>query len=215
MTTPAVKIDFVSDIVCPWCAVGLHSLEQAIARLDGAVQVEMHFRPFELNPDMPPEGQEIVEHLTQKYGISPEQVAANGQVLRERGAALGFTFNSRARTYNSFDAHRLLHWAEAEGKDLALKHALLRAYFTDGLDISDHGTLVRIAAAAGLPGARAAEILQGNDYAAEVRAEEKFYLDLGISGVPSVILNDRHLIQGGQPPELFERALRQVAGLAA
>jgi predicted DsbA family dithiol-disulfide isomerase len=214
-TTPVVKIDFVSDIVCPWCAVGLHSLERAIDRLDGAVRVELHFRPFELNPTMPPEGQEIVEHLTQKYGITPEQVAANGQALRERGAAVGFTFNRRARTYNSFDAHRLLHWAEAEGKDRALKHALLRAYFTDGQDISDRETLVRLAGEAGLPEARAAEILASDEHAPEVRAEEKFYLDLGISGVPSVILNDRHLIQGGQPPELFERALRQVAGLAA
>ncbi|WP_027135043.1 DsbA family oxidoreductase [Geminicoccus roseus] len=214
--TPVVKIDFVSDIVCPWCAVGLRSLEEAIARLDGTVRVDLHFQPFELNPAMPPEGQEIVEHLTQKYGITPEQVAANSEVLRERGAAVGFEFRleGRERTYNSFDAHRLLHWAEIEGKDLTLKHALLRAYFTEGRNVSDKATLVEIAGAAGLSVERAREILDSDAYAQDVRAQEQFYTGLGISGVPSVILNDRHLIQGGQPPELFERALRQVAAAA-
>lgn len=213
MSPPAVKIDFVSDIVCPWCAVGLRSLEEAIARLDGTIRIDLHFQPFELNPDMPPEGQEIVEHLTQKYGITPEQVAANGEMLRQRGEEVGFEFRleGRERTYNSFDAHRLLHWAELEGKDLALKHALLRAYFTDGLDISDRATLAEIAAGAGLSASRAAEILKSDDYALEVRQAEQFYTGRGIRGVPAVILNDRHLIQGGQPPEVFEQALRQVA----
>ena len=212
---PSVKIDFVSDIVCPWCAVGLSALETAIERLDGQLQVDMHFQPFELNPDMPEGGQDIVEHLTEKYRISGAQVAANSEALRERGAEVGFTFTkgARTRTYNSFDAHRLLHWAEAEGKDLALKHALLRAYFTDGRDISDHATLTAIAGGVGLSEPTAAEILAGDRYAPEVRAQERHFTDLGISAVPSVILNDRHLVQGGQPPEMFERALRHAAGL--
>ena len=214
-TIPSVKIDFVSDIVCPWCAVGLSALETAIERLDGQLQVDMHFQPFELNPDMPEGGQDIVEHLTEKYRISRAQVAANSEALRERGAEVGFTFTNgaRTRTYNSFDAHRLLHWAEAEGKDLALKRALLRAYFTDGRDISDHATLTAIAGGVGLSEPTAAEILAGDRYAPEVRAQERHFRDLGISAVPSVILNDRHLVQGGQPPEMFERALRQAAGL--
>ncbi|WP_191058219.1 DsbA family oxidoreductase [Geminicoccus harenae] len=213
----AVRIDFVSDIVCPWCAVGLYALEEALRRLEGEVKAEMHFQPFELNPHMPKGGQEIVEHLTEKYGITPEQVAANAEVLRQRGAAVGFEFRAgaRQRTYNSFDAHRLLHWAELENRATALKHALLRAYFTHGENIADHAVLARLAAEAGLDQAQAEEILGSDRYASEVRAQEQRFTGLGISAVPSVILNGRHLIQGGQPPEMFERALRQVAGKAA
>ncbi|HWL71051.1 MAG TPA: DsbA family oxidoreductase [Geminicoccus sp.] len=212
-----VRIDFVSDIVCPWCAVGLYALEEALRRLEGEVEAELHFQPFELNPHMPQAGQEIVEHLTEKYGITPEQVAANAEVLRQRGAAVGFEFRAgaRQRTYNSFDAHRLLHWAELKHRAAALKHALLRAYFTHGENIADHDVLARLAIEAGLDGATAREILGSDRYAEEVRAQERRFTSLGISAVPSVILNNRHLLQGGQPPEMFERALRQVAGHAA
>jgi predicted DsbA family dithiol-disulfide isomerase len=144
-----IRIDFVSDVSCPWCAVGLKSLEQALARIGDEIEVELHFQPFELNPQMPPAGQDAVEHLTRKYGITPQQAAQNGEGIRARGAALGFTFDmdKRRRVYNTFDAHRLLHWAGLEGEDrqLALKQALLRAYFSDGENVSDHDTLVRLA----------------------------------------------------------------------
>ena len=214
---PVLKIDFVSDVVCPWCAVGLRSLEEAIDRLDGAVAVELHFQPFELNPSMPPEGQDIVEHLTQKYRMSPEQVAANGEAIRARGQELGFTFqmDKRQRTYNTFDAHRLLHWADEHGKALPLKHALLRAYFTDGQDVSDKAVLAGLAQSVGLPKDEAEAILSSQRYVDEVRAQERYFQELGIQAVPSVIINDRHLIQGGQPPETFERALRQIAAQPA
>ena len=208
-----MKIDFVSDVSCPWCAIGLQSLELALQRLGGEVQAELHFQPFELNPQMVPEGEEITGHLVRKYGITEAQAEANREAIRQRGAALGFTFDmdKRARIYNTFDAHRLLHWAELEGRQRELKHALLRAYFTDGLDPSDHAVLARLAAEAGLDAARAGAILASGEFAAEVREREQFYLDNGIHAVPAVIINDRHLIQGGQPPEVFEQALRRLA----
>lgn len=213
MTSPtSVRIDFVSDVSCPWCAVGLASLQQALANLDGEVAAEIHFQPFELNPQMPAEGEDSTEHLVRKYGSTAEQIDANREAIRARGAALGFTFNMdrRSRVYNTFDAHRLLHWAELEGRQLPLKQALLRAYFTDGADVSAHDTLLRLAREAGLDAARAEGILASDSYADEVRAQERFYLSQGIHSVPATIVNGRHLIAGGQAPEAFAQALRQI-----
>ncbi|TZF90985.1 DsbA family oxidoreductase [Cognatilysobacter lacus] len=208
-----IRIDFVSDIVCPWCAIGLAALEQAIARVGDDVPIELHVQPFELNPDMAPEGEDIDDHLRRKYGLSDAQLAQNRDAIRERGAALGFRFTTgaRRRTYNTFDAHRLLHWAAAEGHQLALKHALLRAYFTDGEDVSNHDVLVRLAASVGLPAERAAAILASDDYADEVRGDEQAILRAGINAVPAIIFDREHLVSGGQPIEVFERVLRQVA----
>jgi predicted DsbA family dithiol-disulfide isomerase len=218
MTAP-LKIDFVSDVACPWCAVGLFSLLQALQGLEGEVQAELHFQPFELNPQMGPEGQDVTEHLTQKYGSGAEQQAANWRALCERAAAVGFEFRreGRGRVWNTFKAHRLLHWAGLEGaaQQLALKTALLQAYFKDAQNTSHDEVLVAAAAKSGLDAARAREILAGDTYAAEVREREQFYAQHGIRAVPSVIVNDRHLIQGGQPPEVFAQALRQIAAEAA
>jgi predicted DsbA family dithiol-disulfide isomerase len=215
LPAPTLKIDFVSDIACPWCAVGLASLEQALARLGGEVDVQLHFQPFQLNPDMPPEGQDITEHLTQKYGSTPQQQAANWAALCERGAAVGFEFRKegRGRTWNTFDAHRLLHWAGLQGPapQHALKRALLQAYFTEGRNPSDRSVLLDAAAQAGLSVGEAGAVLADGRYADEVRARQRFYASHDIRAVPSVIINDRHLIQGGQPPEVFEQALRQIA----
>jgi len=213
-TSPTpLRIDFVSDVSCPWCAIGLNALEQALAKLEGEVSAEIHLQPFELNPQLPPEGEDTTEHLVRKYGSSAEQLAANREMIRQRGAALGFTFNldRRTRVYNTFDAHRLLHWAEAEGRQLALKQALLKAYFTNGEDVSAHDTLVRVAGEVGLDTTRARQLLASDEYASEVRTQEQFYLDHGIGSVPATIINGRHLISGGQPPEAFEQALRQIA----
>ena len=220
MSTPAtpapLRIDFVSDVSCPWCAIGLASLQQALAKLDGEVSAEIHFQPFELNPRMAPEGEDSTEHLVRKYDSSAEQIDANREAIRARGAALGFTFNMdrRSRVYNTFDAHRLLHWAELEGRHLALKQALLRAYFTDGENVSAHDTLVQLAAEAGLDAERARQILAGDEYASEVRAQEQFFQSRGIHSVPATIVNGQHLISGGQPPEAFEQALRQIVASA-
>lgn len=210
---PPMRIDFISDVVCPWCAIGLYSLEAAAARIPG-LALELHFRPFELNPGMGPEGQDIEEHLAQKYGASPAQLAGSRQAIRERGAALGFTFSmeARSRIYNTRDAHRLLHWADEIGGGVqrTLKLALLKAYFTDGRNVSDPAVLLELATAAGLPEAEARELLASDRYAAEVQAAERQVQAQGISSVPAIIVNERHLIQGGQPVEVFEKALRQI-----
>jgi predicted DsbA family dithiol-disulfide isomerase len=211
--TTTLKIDFVSDVSCPWCIIGLTALEQAAERLQGQVALDLHFQPFELNPQMPPEGQDIGEHLQEKYGATPEQSQKNREAIAARGAELGFTFSmdKRSRIYNTFDAHRLLHWAEPSGLQPALKKALFTAYFTDGQSPGDHEVLVRAAQQAGLDGAEARAVLLSDRYAEEVREREQFYLQNGIHSVPAIIVNERHLIQGGQPVEVFEQALRQIA----
>ena len=215
MTTAGVpmRIDFVSDVVCPWCAIGLAALEQALERIGDDVQAEIHFQPFELNPQMPPEGEPTAEHLKKKYGLTDAQLVENQERIRQRGAELGFTFakGGRSRIVNTFDAHRLLHWAGIEGKQAALKHALLRACFTDDRDVSDHDTLVAIASSVGLPEAQAREILASDTYAADVRAAQQMFQRSGINAVPAIIINQQHLISGGQPVEVFERALWEVA----
>jgi predicted DsbA family dithiol-disulfide isomerase len=212
-----LRVDFVSDVACPWCAIGLASLEQALDRAKGEVEAEIHFQPFELNPRMPAEGEAATEHLRRKYGMPLAQVESNQERIRARGAELGFTFDleRRSHVYNTFDAHRLLHWAELEGRQRELKHALLRAYFTEGRNVSDHGTLAAIAGDAGLPADRAREILASGEYAGEVRTVEQYFLQHGIQSVPAVIIERRHLISGGQPPEVFEQALRQIAAAKA
>jgi predicted DsbA family dithiol-disulfide isomerase len=218
MTVPApLRIDFVSDVSCPWCAIGLASLEQALGRLGDTVQADIHLQPFELNPRLPAEGEDATEHLMHKYGIDEAQVEANRAVIRERAAALGFAFNMRrgSRVYNTFDAHRLLHWAELEGRHLVLKKALLRAYFTDGEDVASHEVLVRLAGEAGLDREQARQMLESGTYADEVRAQERFFQQRGIHSVPATIINGMHLIPGGQPPDVFERALREIAASAA
>lgn len=218
---PHLKIDIVSDVVCPWCAIGLAGVQQGLAQLGDSVSTELHFKPFELNPQMGAEGQDITEHLVEKYGSTPEQMDAAREGIRARGAELGFTFDmkSRGRIYNTFDAHRLLHWAEeidTTGKQqIALKKALLKAYFTDGQNPSDKATLVRVAASVGLDASEAQTVLDSGRYADEVRAQEQFYLRAGIHSVPAVIINDKHLISGGQPPEVFARAFAQIAGETA
>ena len=214
-----IKIDFVSDVACPWCAIGLKSLEAAMARVGEGLQVELHFQPFELNPQMAAEGEDTTEHLVRKYGMTAEQVAQNGEGIRARGESLGFEFrmDRRRRMLNTFDAHRLLHWAGLSGQEtqVALKHALLRAYFTEGGDVSSADVLVTLAEEAGLDGMRARKVLASGEYADAVRAQERFYQEQGITAVPSVIFNDRHLLQGGQPVETFENALRQLSGIEA
>ena len=212
-----MTIDFVSDVSCPWCIIGLRALEEALARTGDTVAADIHFQPFELNPDMPPEGQNIVEHITHKYGSTPAQSAANRQMIRDRAAGLGFTMamSDQSRIYNTFDAHRLLHWAELEGRQLALKNALFEAYFTEGKSPADHEVLVAAAEKAGLDGAATREVLTSGRYTAEVREAEELWRSRGINAVPAVVIDGRYLISGGQPPDVFEQALRQIAAQAA
>ena len=211
-----LTIDFVSDVSCPWCAIGLSALEQALARVAPEITAKVQVQPFELNPNMPAGGQDITEHLTQKYGSTAQQQSAIRETIRQRGAELGFTFRvqGRDRIYNTFDAHRLLHWAELTGlpgQQLALKKALLQAYFSHGQSPEDRAVLVQAAASVGLDWNGALAALSGDAYALDVRERERLFTQAGIQSVPAVIINQQHLISGGQPVAVFERALRQIA----
>ncbi len=218
--TTAMKIDFVSDIACPWCAVGLGALEQALHELKDEVKAELHFQPFELNPHMPEGGEDLVEHLGKKYGSSAEQQAQMYQNIKARGTEVGFAFHptGRGRIFNTFDAHRLLHWAEVEGQEgdqLRLKKAFLLAYQGKGEVIESHEVLLNIVQILGMDVETARAILESDTYAEEVRAKENFYTSAGIHSVPAVIINDKHLISGGQPAAVFASALRQIAAETA
>lgn len=211
--TAQVSIDFISDVVCPWCALGATALEQAIENVAGEVSVALTYKPFELNPNMPPEGEKAVEHLMRKYGRTAEDVAAGKAMQIARGEAIGFTFDleKRSHFYNTFDAHRLLYWALQQGRQVALKKILLRAYFTDGQNPSDRETLVQLAAEAGLDAAAAKDVLASGAFAEEVRELEGFYQQRGINSVPAMVLNGRHLVSGSQSVEYYEQMLRQMA----
>lgn len=216
MTSPArLRIDFVSDVACPWCAIGLASLREALAKLEGSVEADIHLQPFELNPQLPREGEDANEHLMHKYRIGEAQLEANRKAIRERAAPLGVAINTThgSRVWNTFDAHRLLHWAALEDAEraLALKRALFRAYFTDQENVADRDVLVRVATEAGLDPAQARRVLETDAYADEVRAQEKRYQQAGIHSVPATIVNETYLIPGGQPPETFEGSLREIA----
>jgi predicted DsbA family dithiol-disulfide isomerase len=219
-TPVPLKIDFVSDVSCPWCAVGLGALEEALEGLQGEVVGELHFQPFELNPRMAPEGQDIGEHLTEKYGSTAEQQTQIRNTIRARGAEVGFTFNpeGRGRIWNTFDAHRLLHWVGEEGapgQQHALKKALLAACHTRSEAMGHHDVLLGCVREAGLDEERARAILASDEFTQAVREREAFYTSHGIRSVPAVIINDRHLISGGQPAAVFAQALRQIAAETA
>ena len=207
----SLHIDFVSDVACPWCAIGLKSLDQALQRLaPEGIAATLAFQPFELNPQMPPEGEDVVEHLQRKYGIDADQIARNREALRQRGAALGFQFGSRGRIWNTFDAHRLLHEAGLQdpAKQRALKEALLQAYHGEGRNPGDPAVLRELAAQVGIADAEA--VINSDRHAEAVRAAEAEWQAAGIRAVPAVVINRRHLISGGQPVEVFEQALREI-----
>ena len=213
-----LKIDFVSDISCPWCAIGLSSLLQALARVEGEIQAQVHCQPFELNPHMGPGGQDIGEHLSEKYGSTAEQQDQIRETIRQRGAEVGFEFSpaGRGRIYNTFHAHRLLHWAGVAHpqQQVALKLALLQACHRDRQAMDQPEVLLAAVAEVGLEVDSARAILDSDEFADEVRERESFYTSHGIHSVPAVVVNNRHLISGGQPVEVYERALREIAAQA-
>ena len=215
MMKPTIKIDYVSDIACPWCAVGLGNLNQAIDQLSDQANFEVHFRPFELNPNMPKGGQDAIEHLTEKYGLTAEQVKTNQANIRAKALEAGFEFHpeGRKKVYNTFDAHRLLHWAGQEfglGKQAILKKELLNTYFCLAVNLDDQHNLLDAVTRSGLDQDRALEVLKNNEFAKEVRTEEATYTNAGINSVPAIILNDQYLMQGAQPPESFVNAFAQL-----
>ena len=217
-----LHIDFISDVSCPWCAIGLNALLQALQQVQretpGAFQVSLAFLPFELNPDMPQGGQDIGEHLTQKYGSTPEQQAQIRETIRQRGAEVGFAFNpeGRGRIYNTFHAHRLLHWAGLQGQvqQLAFKQALLVACHGEQQAMDQRAVLLACVSQAGLDPEQAEAVLNDGRYAEEVRHAEAEIAEAGIRAVPAVVVNQRHLISGGQPVANYVRALREIAAQA-
>ncbi len=223
---PRLSIDIVSDVMCPWCIVGWLKFEKVMAHFAGRLDFRVQWHPFELNPGMPPEGEDAASHVMRKYGISAEQSRANSGRMAAIAADLGFAFNRGPgfRMRNSFDAHRLLNWAgaleepdqlAATGVQTALKLALFRAHFTDNRDVSDPAVLADIAASVGLDCERAAAILAGDDYGEMVRTEEAYWADRNVTGVPAFILGGRMLVPGAQDPEVFIRVIETKVLAAA
>lgn len=207
-----LRIDIVSDVMCPWCAIGYASLRQALTAMEDKIVADIHWQPFELNPDMPAEGQNLREHLAEKYGSSDEESRANRERITQMGAGLGFTFNFRdeQRILNTFAAHQLLHWAAEQGKQTELKMALFTAYFRDGRDVSNTEELCAIAAETGLDAGEAAAVLAEERYANTIRATQQQWQEVGIRSVPAIILNQKYLISGAQPPESYVKALTEI-----
>jgi predicted DsbA family dithiol-disulfide isomerase len=207
-----MKIDIVSDVSCPWCIIGYKALEAAIIELNMQNSIELHWKAFELNPHMPSEGQDKHEHIMQKYGATPEQSAATRNAIIARGAELGFAFNYKedSRVYNTFDAHRLIHWSDEFDKQTELELALFDLYFTKNGNPGSHADLLMTVAKVGLDVDAAKEILDSDLYSSEVRAQQEIYRQAGINSVPAFIINGKHLISGGQPKEIFVQALQEL-----
>ena len=224
MNKPTVDVQIWSDVMCPWCAIGYAQYEKALAQLGDAIAVETRFMPFELNPDLPPEGKDQQKHLAEVYQRSPEETAEMRKRLMEAADRAGFPMQwsgegeePAAMMWNTFAAHELLRWALAtEGPEAQarLKTALLRAHFQQRRNVSDREVLLDIAAAEGFDRAAASEALDEEALALATRMEEKRGLEMGIHSVPSFILNGRYLIPGAQEPEVYAAALRRVAEMA-
>ena len=208
-----LSIDVVSDVACPWCVIGYKNLEQALASLDGEIEADLAWHAFELRPDAPAEGENWREHIMAKYGMSYEQSEENRKRITEAGSQVGFTFNftEDMRTQNTFNCHRLLHWAKDTEQQTALKLALFEAYFTDRTNVNDTEVLLQAVEKAGLDRDSAAAVLASDRYEQAVRTEEGHYQQMGISSVPTFIVNGKYAITGGQPAEVFVQALRQIA----
>ncbi len=208
-----LKIDIVSDVSCPWCIIGFKALQAALQEVAPEITARIEWQPFELNPHMPPEGQDITEHITEKYRISKQQAEQNRELIKQRGLSVGYEFGNRGggRIYNTFDAHRLLHWASAQGKQTELKLALFDLYFKHNGNPSDHQQLLETIKSIGLDVAEAKKILGSDQFATEVRRVQQHYQSAGVQSVPAVIVNNKHLISGGQPAEVFQKALIQIA----
>ena len=207
---PVVEVDIVSDVMCPWCVIGFRQLEQALEVTGAGARIRWH--PFELNPDMGPEGQNLSDHISQKYGASAEQSAKNRAHIETLGQSLGivFAFGPESRIVNSFGAHQLLEFALAQGVQHPLKLALFQAYFTQGRDVSDIATLLDIAQSVGLDPAAAEQVLDSGTLAANVREKQKFWTDRGISGVPSMVFDGKYLLTGAQGAENYANLLRKA-----
>jgi len=208
-----LQIDIVSDVMCPWCIVGYKGLESALEQLAPGIEATINWLPFELNPQMPIEGQDLNEHLIEKYGITEQQSKQNREMLTQRGKEVDFDFNfsQHMRMINSFDLHRLLAWAKDQGKQHELQMALFSAHFTNNLALNDHATLIKLVDLLGLDTAAAKDVLDSDAYATKVRAEQKLSSENEIHAVPTFIINNKYSISGGQTADAFKQALKQIA----
>lgn len=207
-----LRIDIVSDVVCPWCIIGYKQLTCALDELEGVFDVQVHWQPFELNPNMPAEGQDTREHLAQKYGTSAEQSLQARERLSALGESLGFKFDyfDGMRIYNTFKAHQLLHWAAEQGRQTELKMALFEAFFSRRENVSDNGMLAEVAQRVGLSGTDAMAVLESARYAQTVRSEQARWLDREVHAVPMFIFNDGYPVSGAQEAETFVRVLKRL-----
>lgn len=214
-TKSPLRIDIVSDVMCPWCVIGYRQLATALEAT--GVAHEIHWHPFELNPQMSAKGQDLREHMAEKYGATQEQSNANRAALAARGDEVGFAFcfQDGFRMHNTFDTHQLLHWADTQGRKHDLKQALFAAHFTHGRDLSDHAVLADIAKETGLDRTEALAVLTDQRFASEVRAEQKFWTQQGISGVPAIVFDRQHLVTGAQGAENYESILNQLQDMRA
>lgn len=210
MTTP-LRIDIISDVMCPWCIIGYRQLSQALDASGTAHDI--HWHPFELNPTMPPEGQNTREHIMEKYGSTAKQSEQSRQQMKALGDSLGFEFawGDDSRMHNTFNTHQLLHWADSLGRKHDLKLALFSAHFTDQRNLSDDSVLADIAAEIGLDRVEAAAVLDDQRYANDVRSAEQFWQQQGITGVPAVVFDRKHLVTGAQGVENYTSILSQLA----
>lgn len=207
-----LRIDIVSDVVCPWCIIGYKQLEKALAQMAGQFAVTLHWQPFELNPHMPDEGQDLREHIAQKYGTTPEQSVGARQRLTQLGDALGFHFDyhDAMRMVNTFRAHQLLHWAAEQGRQTELKLALFSAFFSERQDVNSPAVLVAVAGRVGLDEAEAREVLESARYAAVVRSEQQRWLEREVHAVPTFFFNGGYAVPGAQEADTFVRVLERL-----
>jgi len=207
-----LRVDIVSDVVCPWCIIGYKQLQKALSMMPGEFEVSLNWHPFELNPQMPSQGQNLREHLQQKYGAGPEQ----GRAVRERLTALGqslgfyFDYHDEMRMVNTFRAHQLLHWAQTQGRQTELKLALFEAFFSQREDVSDLDVLAHTAKTVGLDQVEALAVLGDDRYAAVVRAEQQHWLERDVHAVPTFLFNGKYPVPGAQDAETFVRILNKI-----
>ena len=208
-----LRIDIVSDVVCPWCVVGYRQLAAALEQTHTAH--EIHWHPFELNPNMPSEGQNMGEHITEKYGSSKADSDASRAQITKVGSEVGFEFNftDELRMHNTFNLHQLLHWAEQQGRTHELKQALFTAHFTDNKNLSDITVLADIASEIGLNREEALAVLEDQRFANDVREIEQHWQRQGIQSVPAIIFNEQHLVSGAQGVDNYVNILEQLANM--
>lgn len=208
-----IRIDIVSDVVCPWCIIGYKRLEHALNNLSDSIEADIYWHPFELNPAMGEEGQNLREHLHEKYGTSEEANISARETLTQLGKEVGFKFNfyDGMRIYNTRKAHQLLMWAQSENKQFELEQALFKAYFSDAMDVSDSQVLLECAASVGLDSEVASNIINDESWAEAVATTEQQWLEAGINAVPAIIIDRKHLISGAQTTELLMSALQQIS----